>query len=82
MVIAVLADIIQIVVLSARTYALLGIDDAFVLALFASGIDRAEENRFELVHARIGEQEGRIGEGDDRRGFDWFASQYSRPGKR
>jgi hypothetical protein len=55
-VVAVLAYIVQIVVLAACTYAFLGIDCTLVLAFFAGGVDRTQKYGFELVHPGIGEE--------------------------
>ena len=59
-VIGVLANILEIVVLAAGANALLRVDGAGVVALAP-----AKEDILELVHARVGEQQGRVIVGND-----------------
>ncbi|MNF43853.1 hypothetical protein D3C84_249540 [compost metagenome] len=59
------ADVLQVVVLAAGTHALLAGGGAGVGALF-----QAEEAVLELVHAGVGEQQGRIVRRDQRTGGD------------
>ena len=53
----VLADVVQIVVLAAGTDTLLRVGGTLVLGHVAVGVDGAEEDRLELVHTGVGEQE-------------------------
>ena len=59
------ADVFQVVVLAAGTHALLAGGGAGVGALF-----QAQEAVLELVHARVGEQQGRVVRRDQRAGSD------------
>src|SRR5438552_1951260 len=56
------ADVLEVVVLAACPYALLAGGRAHVGALLL-----AEEDGLELHHARVGEEEGRVGPGNERR---------------
>src|SRR5207302_5333871 len=56
------ADVLEIVVLAARADALLAGGRAHVVAPFLT-----EEHGLELHHARVREEEGRVGSGDERR---------------
>jgi hypothetical protein len=71
-VIAVLADIVEVVVFSACTNAFLGVRGAFQSGKVGIGVYSSEEDRFVLVHASIGEEEGGVVEGDDRGGGDYI----------
>src|SRR3546814_11090864 len=57
------ADLVEVVVLAAGTQAALDVGRAHVAALL-----RAKEHVLELDHARVGEQQGRVVAGDQRRG--------------
>ena len=61
-VIGVVADVVEVVVLSAGADALLRVDDAAVLGRLG-----AEEVGLELVHAGVGEEQRRVVVRDDRR---------------
>src|SRR5439155_13987378 len=56
------ADVLEVVVLAARADAFLAGGRAHVVAPFLT-----EEHGLELHHARVGEEEGRVGSGDERR---------------
>lgn len=58
--VGVLADVVQIVVLAARTDALLAVDGSLQLGEVGLGVHGAEEDRLELIHAGIGKQNGGI----------------------
>ena len=60
--IGVKADVFEVVVFAAGADALLGVGGAGVGAFFL-----AEEDRLELVHAGVGEEQGWIVQGNDRR---------------
>jgi len=59
------ADVLEIVVLAASAHALLAGGGAHILALLV-----AEEAVLELVHAGVGEEQGRVVMGNQRRGGD------------
>ncbi len=65
------AHVVEVVVLAAHAQALLGGGGAFVIAFFLSA-----EDLLELDHARVGEQEGRIVAGDERRRGDFGVSVF------
>jgi hypothetical protein len=66
-VVRVLADIVQVVVLAAGADALLRVHGALELAEFRARIRLAQEDRLELVHPRVGEQQRRVIVGHARR---------------
>ena len=68
MVVAVLADIVEVVVLAAGANALLGIGSALPGGHCIGLVDGAQEDGLELVHASIGEQERGVIVRDDRGG--------------
>jgi hypothetical protein len=64
-VVAVLADIVEIVVLATGADDLLGVDSALQVEHGIGLVDGAQEDGLELVHARIGEEQGRVIVRDD-----------------
>src|SRR3546814_15446798 len=63
-------SLVEVVVLAAGTQAALDVGRAHVAALLG-----AQEYVLELDHARVGEQQGRVVAGDQRRGrYDGFAA--------
>ena len=60
----ILANIIQVVVLSSSTNAFLTVHSPFPLGHVAGRVDRADKDGLELAHAGVGEQEGGVVEGD------------------
>ena len=66
----ILADVVQVVVLAAGSDTLLGVDGSLPLGHVAVGVHGAHEDGLELVHARIGEQEGRVVQGNGGGGVD------------
>jgi hypothetical protein len=64
----ILSNIIQVIVLSTGTNALLRVDSARNVEKFHLWITRSKELGLELIHARIGKQEGGIVMGDARTG--------------
>lgn len=65
MMVAVLADIVEIVVLATGADAFLAVDSTLQLIKRVRLGDGAEEDGLELVHASIGEEEGRVIMRDD-----------------
>ena len=65
MVITILADVVEIVVLSAGADAFLRVGRAFQLGKVGIGVHGFEEDGFVLVHPSIGKEEGGIVEGDN-----------------
>jgi hypothetical protein len=65
-VVAVLADIVEVVVLAAGADALLRVGGALELCKVGGRVNGALENGLVLVHARIGEEQGGVGERDHR----------------
>ena len=66
MMIAVFPDIVKVVMLSAGADTLLGIHSTLQACEVRAWICSAQENWLELVHARIGEQQGGVIVRDDR----------------
>ena len=69
--IAIFADIVEIVVFSACANAFLGVCGAFQLGKVGIGVYSTEEYRFVLVHASVGEEEGWVVEGNNGERSDW-----------
>ena len=67
-VVGVLADVVEVVVLAARADALLGVGGALELRERALRVGGAQEAGLELVHSRVGEEEGWVIVGDHGRG--------------
>ena len=67
-VVGVLADVVEVVVLTARADALLGVGGALELRERALRVGGAQEAGLELVHSRVGEEEGWVIVGDHGRG--------------
>ena len=60
----VLTDVIQVIVLSPSTDALLAVHSPFPLGHITGGVNGADKDGFELAHACIGEQEGGVVQGN------------------
>ena len=66
----ILADIVKIIMFASSSDTLLGVDSPLPLGHIAIGVHGPHEDGLELVHARIGEQEGRVVQGDGGGGVD------------
>ena len=67
MVVAVLADIVEVIVLSSGANAFLRVDGALERGKVRVWVNGAEENGLVLVHAGIGEEQRRVGQRHDAR---------------
>ena len=65
--VAVFAYIVEVVVLPTGTNAFLRVGSTFERSKVGGWINSTKEDGLVLVHARIGEEEGRVGEGGRRR---------------
>jgi len=61
--IGILPHVLQVIMLPPRSNALLRVDRSGEGGQFCAGRSSAEEDGFELIHARVGEEEGGVVEG-------------------